>query len=102
MAIKSHLFPPIGITPLYDIYRSMKRRNKSAATGGAAVWRPVVRRYTQRGGREAAPCGGRAVTVKRYGKSHFEGPEESLPQHREEKEAQEGRRGQEDQSADHR
>ena len=71
--------------------------------GGAAVWRPVVRHRGQCPC-EAVFCGGRTVTAKTYGKGHSEGPEEGLPQHREEKEGQEGRGapGEEEQSSDHR
>ena len=48
-----------------------------AETGGAAVWRPAVRRCGF-AGRETVPCGGRTVTVCAYGRGHSEKPQEGV------------------------
>ena len=58
-----------------------QKGGRSAVAGGAAVWRPVVRRRALTGGCETVPCGGRTVTVNEYGKGRIEGHQEGLSQH---------------------
>ena len=52
--------------------------------GGAATWRLVVRRMGHSALREAVIAEAGQLQPRMYGKGHPEGPEEGLPQHREE------------------
>ena len=67
------------------------------------MWRLVVRRMGHSALREAVIAEAGQLQPGMYGKGHPEGPEEGLPQHREEEKGQEGRgAGEEEQPPDHR
>ena len=60
-----HLIPTI-VTPLHFMANDGNKKGGKdpLKTGGAAVWRPVVKRYRHMAGRENGSCGGSPFTVK--------------------------------------